>query len=573
MEPEARRAPGEPASAGPALRRALPLLLVLLVAAGLLLADLGGPRLWADEGDTAVFARNIVDSGLPRAWDGRTFIDSDRGERIDANLVMVGTPWLPFYVTAASFAVFGESAWSARLPFALAGLAAVALLHALVLRLTGDRRAALAAALLLALNPQFLLYARECRHYALNMLLTLGMLAGFLRLAERPRELRFVLCTVLLYHAHPLPAGANLAALGALTLVHPGFAAQRRAFWLRLPIVLALTLPWMVFSWGGVKENSTLLPELAQLPARLAQFGIEATVAVPVPAWLALGWLARAALRPGDRRWLTLALLPCAAYAALLPAVLSTYQLWGYGLRYVCGILPLAAGVSGVLVARASGGRAAPAAALVALLAFTHLGGNSLFWIFSKGGASPAETGVCFHTPQGALHKLLRTDLAGFVRGLVEPNPGSVSHIVDYLRRHAQQGDILITNYAWEPIYFHTDLPQGWKVTEKYSIYPAARDAGLPEYVFGVTDARWVVWRAPWEDYPGYGYEDVREALRQRGQGLELVHNFPETVWENRPELHFHRFPGFGVLYPYPEISALQRHGGVIFRVRPAAAR
>jgi len=63
----------------------------------------------------------------------------------------------------------------------------------------------------------------------------------------------------------------------------------------------------------------------------------------------------------------------------------------------------------------------------------------------------------------------------------------------------------------------------------------------------------------------------VRKELRRRGQTLELVHKFPETVWENRAELHFHRFPGFGVLYPYPELTRLQRYDGMIFRVEPEA--
>src|SRR5262249_40368926 len=82
------------------------------------------PPLWEDEGDTVVFARQILATGLPTAWDGRTFLDSDFGFRVEPHalgrdFVMVGTPWLPFYVTAGSFAVFGESERAARLPFAL----------------------------------------------------------------------------------------------------------------------------------------------------------------------------------------------------------------------------------------------------------------------------------------------------------------------------------------------------------------------------------------------------------------------------------------------------------------------
>jgi hypothetical protein len=102
-------------------RWSAPRLAVLAVAAHLIFFDLGGPWLWEDEGDTAAFARNIVATGLPTAWDGRTFLDGDYGMRVvprlfGHDLVMVGTPWLPFYATAASFALFGESNAAARLP-------------------------------------------------------------------------------------------------------------------------------------------------------------------------------------------------------------------------------------------------------------------------------------------------------------------------------------------------------------------------------------------------------------------------------------------------------------------------
>ena len=48
----------------------------------LLLTGLGSDYLWEDEGDTAVLASNILKYGVPKAWDGATFIDSDRGARI-----------------------------------------------------------------------------------------------------------------------------------------------------------------------------------------------------------------------------------------------------------------------------------------------------------------------------------------------------------------------------------------------------------------------------------------------------------------------------------------------------------
>src|SRR3990172_12838795 len=99
-----------------------PIAVVLALAAALLFPNLGRDSLWADEGDTAVLAGSILKSGVPTAWDGVTFTDSDFGARLNDDLVMVSHPWLQYYLTAASLALFGHSAFAARLPFAPPGV-------------------------------------------------------------------------------------------------------------------------------------------------------------------------------------------------------------------------------------------------------------------------------------------------------------------------------------------------------------------------------------------------------------------------------------------------------------------
>ena len=60
-----------------------PLAVLAAIALPLIFARLGAECLWEDEGDTAVLASSIVKSGIPKAWDGVTFTDSDRGERVN----------------------------------------------------------------------------------------------------------------------------------------------------------------------------------------------------------------------------------------------------------------------------------------------------------------------------------------------------------------------------------------------------------------------------------------------------------------------------------------------------------
>jgi len=74
----------------------------------------------------------------------------------------------------------------ARIPSAVFGVAAVGLVYLLARRLLGERPA-LAAAALLAVSPYHIYYSQEARHYALVVLLTLGLNAAFLPLLEGPR--------------------------------------------------------------------------------------------------------------------------------------------------------------------------------------------------------------------------------------------------------------------------------------------------------------------------------------------------------------------------------------------------
>src|SRR5437879_1394290 len=131
------------------LRSHWPFAVLAAVGLALLHANLGSGYLWADEGDTAVLASSILKFGVPKAWDGVTFMDSDFGTRETAQLVMVGSPWAQYYVAAGSFLLFGQNTFAARLPFTLAAWMSILLAYFIVWRVTGYRWAAFCAGALL----------------------------------------------------------------------------------------------------------------------------------------------------------------------------------------------------------------------------------------------------------------------------------------------------------------------------------------------------------------------------------------------------------------------------------------
>jgi len=555
-------------------RRSAPRLAVLAVAAHLIFFDLGGPWLWEDEGDTAAFARNIVATGLPTAWDGRTFLDSDYGFRLvprlfGHDLVMVGTPWLPFYATAASFALFGESNAAARLPFAIASFASIALLYLLVLRATGCTRAALAASILLVSSAQFLLYAREARSYGFNMFFTLLLLWGFLRLGERRRDPWLVIAAVLLFHTQILPAVIALVACGALALFHPRFRSRLQPLLWRAPLVLAGTLPWILVTWSATSTNWSPLESWLELPGRVAQLAAETMVAVPWLGWAVAIPIFWRRFTPRDRDLLALAAAFVLVLFALLPFALAQTPLLVLGLRYVCALLPVAAAVTGVLVARASGGRPLAYVALLALFGATHLAGNTLPWLALGESRQVGDKFVFVNAPRDLGEKLVNASWWYFARGLGVPNPGTLPELVGWLRAHAAPDDVLVTNFSWDNLYFYTNLRQGFRISPQAPVRDAARSLGLPDYTFGLDGASWLIWRRAVDPLPEHPFERVKSELEARGAKLELVASFREGLWENRPELHWHRFPRVG--YPFAPrrlgAAGLDHPDAVVYRV------
>jgi hypothetical protein len=537
-----------------------------------LFGNLGAGVLWSDEADTAVYALSILQSGLPHAWDGRTFLDScDAGSRVTSGLVMVSHPWLAYYVTAASFAVFGDSVWVARFPFALAGLVTIPGLYLLVYRVTGDRRASLIAAIVLLLSVQFLLYSRQCRHYALNTLLTLMVILLFLRMGAPPFGPRlnkinikgvvpFVIACILLFHAHPLPAVATLAALAGLTLFRPSFRPQRRPFWFSLPVTVLYIGVWSWFSQPGWAPSSTPLAGLADFGGRLAQFVIECNTFLPFLGWAALLLLVHRRLTAGDRDFLVLTAALWGAFGLFLSLSQRRSEMWVVGARYFCAMLPLASAVTAVLITRAASssmaaqdrGRAPrrlAVAGLIALFCVTHLPGTTVVSVLLRQpNESPIE-GIAWHPARNPEAMFLRMELLGFAHELLEYSPGTVTRLCEFLNEHASPDDLLVTNFDWQPLYFHTRLRQALGILPDYPIYTSALERNLPRYVFSLQPADWIIWRWPWDGYMGYYWDDIQREIKRLNMTVRAAATFPETHWENRPDLHFRRFPRMGQVY------------------------
>ena len=118
------------------------LAIVLIIGLILMFSQLGGRFLWGDEAQNSLFSLNTLRFGIPTFYDGEKLI-VDNHLRLEENFwlsdrltdwkpnqefnkwdqALKWQAWLPFYISAFFFSVFGTSDFVARLPFAIFGLA------------------------------------------------------------------------------------------------------------------------------------------------------------------------------------------------------------------------------------------------------------------------------------------------------------------------------------------------------------------------------------------------------------------------------------------------------------------
>jgi 4-amino-4-deoxy-L-arabinose transferase-like glycosyltransferase len=554
-----------------------PFAILAAVAAVFIFTNLGTDYLWEDEGDTAALASNILKFGVPKAWDGAAFLDSDHGARLNRDLVMITHPWVQYYLAAGSFLIFGQNTFAARFPFAIASWMSILFVYVFLWRTNTSRLTAFSAAALLTVSVQFLLYARQCRYCALNMFLICWLFWAFFKMKSTRDCVFFVLAAVLLFHTHPYGLAPAVALCG-LGLFYRPLRRQRRWIWFAGPAIALLTLPWLALSSlssSGSELNTTAAQSIGEFVERCLQAFIESTSVTPlIGSAILLGfgfaWMRQHRKTPSqisedatttERSTSFLntneVSIVLATFATLLvygfgtAITQSSDSLWLAGMRYASAVLPLVAMVAAIAIAKVSRERMLIWLALMLIFGFTKLAQLTPWVAWNPSGLIRlGKYSVGAHVPVKIIDRFVGSGLSMFVADLWRENPGTVAKSCKFLRKNARRGDVLIVNYGMEPTYFYTRLPQAMGILQNYPVYQWARELGLPEFVFGPDHAHWIVWRSAWETGPGYAINDVLNDLTVRGAKITTVLEMDETVWENREDIHFHRFSDGTYLFP-----------------------
>ncbi|HEY4284961.1 MAG TPA: hypothetical protein VGM62_18000, partial [Chthoniobacterales bacterium] len=244
-------------------------------------------------------------------------------------------------------------------------------------------------------------------------------------------------------------------------------------------------------------------------------------------------------------------------YALTIGATQSNASIWFLGLRYTPAVIPFAAMAAGIVIVKFTGGRPLVWIPLLLVFSLTKLALLTPWMWWDQKDVDAAAQGMIgprgAHVPESRIDRFFGNGQLAFIRDLGRKNLGVIGEACEFLRANAKSDDVLITNYGWEPLYFYTRLPQALKILPDYPVYAAAKRNGLPEQTFDVDHVKWVLWRFGWDGYLGYRWADVSREIQSNGGRLIRVAAFEESRWENRENIHFHRFAGGKYLFPWPK--------------------
>ncbi len=469
--------------------------MLILAGAILIFAALGQRCLWQDEAETALLARNILRFGKPVAFDGVNLVSQEAGREFGPDHVWRWSPWLQFYLAAASLRVFGMTTFAARLPFAICGVVTLMATYIAAARAFLSAAVARLSIAFLATSVPFLLHVRQARWHAPAYLLIALLLIAVMSVAagsqpagpakSRPPHRSvalFIFAATLLFYMNYFVA---ICAIAAIAAAAPLLARDRR-FLVRMAIAIAVTvllsipgaLYFQIFSRGASTGAAQTMSQLGFY-----------VMALPVPMLAIAAWIGVTARAAGDARRVIAFLI---AFAGFYVAAISLGP-WRM-FRFVTPLLPATAILSAVVAAWMMQWKRSLGIVVVILLVAID-----------------------------AQYRPLLAYLGEITRGVHDADCA----VCDQLRAHALPTDVVLATYGDLPIEFYTSL----RVTGGLQGQP------LPENPDWILFRGFVMAADPMKDLRVRNFVKHLDLTRY-ARVLEI----PDPPLANTPDPQFHRF-------------------------------
>ncbi len=468
--------------------------MILSVSLVLLLANLGNQCLWQDEAQTALVSKTILTDGVPRGYDGKNFFSQEGGAEYGKNYIWRWHTWLPFYVLAGFYKIFGVNTFVSRLPFALFGFGTILLIYYFCRILWRDTHIPHIAAGLLAISVPFLILSRQCRYYSMAMFFSVLALFIYVAMLNRKRYAAVMLfiASTLLFHTQHFYIMVLFSAL----LLHAALFGRHCLKGLLIVIVATVIVngPWLV--WLAGMHYSVRTPNPYAIFRFIKVFSMNIFRYV-FPFWL-LGIMLVAIIVKRVKtgrffeekgQFLRNVLLPI--FFVFFNIVFMTVVAPVPYFRYIAPSVPLLIMLIAVIVNAAVRIRLILAVLTVALL-------------------------------------LITSQISDYIYEITHDFKGPCEGIVSYLKEHGRDDDIVAITYDDMVLKFYTNM----KII-----------GGLTgDNIEQAKNARWVIIRK----YVHLKFDaEVRKYLLKNvewSRYRKIVLDYPDTPWENRESPDGHLF-------------------------------
>lgn len=470
-----------------------PLILISLFVPGLLLlANLGGQFLWQDEAQTACISRTVATRGLPYGYDGKNFFSQEVGVEYGKNYIWKWHTWLPFYVTAAAYKVFGVSTLSARLPFALCGIATVFLIFFAAAFFFPTRHTGLIAATLLSLCVPFLILSRQCRYYSMAALFFTAALCAYALLlrGKKGSGVFLVISLTLLFQTQYI----YFFTLSITFVLHAILFDRIRLKPLLLFLLIAalINLPWMI--WLSSMRYADRYGSQVANPQRIFSFFLNycslsfRQLLFPLLAVFPVLYIFFYRIKQGQ--WprpekSTVSHLSLLLLSFVVPICVLSVVSPAPFFRYLAPLIP----------------------AMIIVVAYIVSIMVDIHWIA---------------VILAVLVVVLQWPIGKFIHEITHDFKGPMDGIVSYLNAHGSANDTVAITYEDMPLKFYTKMRVVGGLTGE-NLAPAL-------------NARWVIFRKYTICEKDFAVRNYLLTNLNRAHYRKIVINYPDTPFENREE-------------------------------------
>ncbi|MDO8527277.1 MAG: glycosyltransferase family 39 protein [Deltaproteobacteria bacterium] len=488
--------------------------------------------LWQDEADQALLSLSILKTGLPRALIDGKLITQWNGAESSTHYLWFFNPWLPLYLTAFSFKIFGVSTWAARFPFAFLGVVSIWPLGLLFWRWTRSHAVTALALFLFVTNPWVVLYTRQAKYFPIIFFGSALMYLGYQKWEEQKNgTLLFVIGVCILFHCNYFTLALVLAGLGIYTLL---FAKWPKAL-PRFVTVSVLTLAFFClpfFLAGSIEKRVTMmgtLPTLFQYFSKLGThiFYFNRQICPLLLIFLWGYWWRKKIWTLLENK--TLVLLFISVVTAWCGVALLNYDV----LRYNLQLIPLFCLLMAVTLAEVFKKKR-----MLATFLFVLLWGTNLLQQL------PETLKDLVKTPQNlSIRKnVLKEEWWAMKNYYFKNYPEPARLVLSKMNNLWRNGEFVYLNYSQPVWQFYSNIPLAYQVDP--ALAPPKEPPLKPEW----REKKYIDWWIGPFPYalgrgPNIKDEELIETWQQQTEGHEVIDtHIPMIYWEMNQPIRYRKF-------------------------------